>query len=91
MIGQTANLRRQSFMPVAAGAIVFLALFVLGMRNFYALMAISLGGFVAGTVVQEFYRGSRARHRIHGESYVVALLHLIGRNRRRAAGTATKA
>ncbi|MEE8060789.1 MAG: heme lyase CcmF/NrfE family subunit, partial [Gemmatimonadales bacterium] len=82
----TANLRRQFIIPVAAGAIVFLALFVLGMRNFYALMAISLGGFVAGTVVQEFYRGARARHRIHGESYGVALLHLIGRNRRRYGG-----
>ena len=82
----TANLRRQFIIPVATGAIVFLALFVLGMRNFYALMAISLGGFVAGTVVQEFYRGARARHRIHGESYGVALLHLIGRNRRRYGG-----
>ena len=82
----TANLRRQFIMPLASGLIVFLTLFVLGVRNFYALMAFGLGGFVAGTVTQEFYRGSRARHRIHGESYPVALLRLVGRNRRRYGG-----
>jgi cytochrome c biogenesis factor len=56
------------------------------MRVGYAMMAIALGAFVLGTVVQEFYRGMRARHRMHGESPVVAISRLIGRNRRRYGG-----
>ncbi len=80
------NLKRQFFMPVGTGVVVAVVLVSLGMRDFYPLMAIGLAGFVAGTVVQEFYRGSRARHRIHGESYPVAVLRLIGRNRRRYGG-----
>jgi len=49
-------------------------------------MAIGLGGFVVGTVVQEFARGARARHRQYGESYALALGRLIARNRRRYGG-----
>src|SRR2546426_3826575 len=56
------------------------------MRDLYALMAIALGGFVTGTVVQEFARGARARHRQYGEGHVVALGRLLARNRRRYGG-----
>src|SRR3989454_11813767 len=56
------------------------------MRDLYALMAIALGGFVTGTVVQEFARGARARHRQYGEGYVLALGRLLARNRRRYGG-----
>ncbi|MCZ6754390.1 MAG: cytochrome c biogenesis protein CcsA [Gemmatimonadetes bacterium] len=80
------NLKRQFVMPVSTGLIVGVVLAVLGVRGFYPLMAMGLAGFVAGTVMQEFYRGSRARNRIHGESYPVAVLRLIGRNRRRYGG-----
>src|SRR5207249_533368 len=51
-----------------------------------ALMAIALGGFVVGTVVQEFARGARARHRQYGEGYALALGRLLARNRRRYGG-----
>ncbi len=57
-----------------------------GMRDLYPIMAVALGAFVLGTVVQEFYRGVRARLRMHGESVVVALVNLIARNRRRYGG-----
>jgi cytochrome c-type biogenesis protein CcmF len=49
-------------------------------------MALSLAGFVAGTIVQEFSRGVRARRRMHGESVPVAFARLVGRNRRRYGG-----
>jgi cytochrome c-type biogenesis protein CcmF len=55
-------------------------------RDLYATMALALAAFVAGTIGQEFYRGVRARHRMHGESSALALVHLIGRNRRRYGG-----
>ncbi len=80
------NLRRQFAVPAAAGGFTMLVLLVAGMRDFYALMAIALGGFVAATVVQEFARGARARHRQYGEAYALALGRLIARNRRRYGG-----
>src|SRR5918997_343978 len=81
-----ANLRRQFVWPVTSGVVTFLALLAAGVRDFYALMALSLAGFVAGTIVQEFYRGARARRRMHGESVPVALGRLVARNRRRYGG-----
>ncbi|MFL5461028.1 MAG: heme lyase CcmF/NrfE family subunit [Gemmatimonadales bacterium] len=82
----TANLRRQFIAPVAAGGITLLLLLAGGMRDFYALVALALAGFVAGTIGQEFYRGIRARRRMHGEAAPLAFVRLIGRNRRRYGG-----
>jgi cytochrome c-type biogenesis protein CcmF len=82
----TANLRRQFVVPLVTGAATILGLLASGMRDPYPLVALSLAGFVSGTIVQEFYRGVRARRRMHGESVPVAFLRLIGRNRRRYGG-----
>src|SRR2546430_1845624 len=80
------NLRRQFAVPATAGGFTLLVLVVGGMRDFYALLAIALGGFVTATIVQEFARGTRARHRQYGESYAFALARLLARNRRRYGG-----
>jgi cytochrome c-type biogenesis protein CcmF len=80
------NLRRQFAVPATTGAFTLLILLVAGMRDFYALVAIGLGGFVAATIVQEFARGTGARHRQYGEAYLLALGRLIARNRRRYGG-----
>ena len=82
----SANLKRQFIVPGGTGAATLLALLAAGVRDFYALMALGLGGFVLGTIVQEFYRGVRARRRMHGESAVLAFSRLVGRNRRRYGG-----
>jgi cytochrome c-type biogenesis protein CcmF len=82
----TANLRRQFTWPGAAGLGALLFLLAAGMRDFYAIVALSLAAFVAGTVTQEFWRGTAARRRMHGESVPGALMHLVGRNRRRYGG-----
>jgi cytochrome c-type biogenesis protein CcmF len=81
-----ANLRRQFVAPVSAGLVVAAVLLLAGIRDGYAVAAWSLAGFVAGTVGQEFWRGVRARRRMHGESPLVALQRLISRNRRRYGG-----
>ena len=81
-----ANLRRQFIGPLSSGAITLAALVAAGVRDWYAVMALALCGFVAGTIVQEFWRGARARRRMHGESLPVALTRLVGRNRRRYGG-----
>jgi len=81
-----SNLKRQFASPVAFGLIVGAALFAAGMHTPYALMAYALCGFVTGTIVQEFYKGVRARRTIHDESLIPAFMHLVGRNRRRYGG-----
>ena len=80
------NLQRKFAVPATAGAFMLLVLLVGGMRDLYALLAIALGGFVAATIVQEFARGTRARHRQYGEAYPLALARLLARNRRRYGG-----
>src|SRR5689334_20151400 len=82
----TANLRRQFVGPVLTGVVALVALLAAGMRDGYAVIALALAAFVAGTVVQEFYRGVRARRRMHGESVPTALFRLVERNRRRYGG-----
>ncbi|HEY7636632.1 MAG TPA: heme lyase CcmF/NrfE family subunit [Gemmatimonadales bacterium] len=81
-----ANLRRQFIMPLASGGATLVLLLGAGIHDFYATMALALAGFVAGTIVQEFYRGVRARRRMHGESIPLAFSRLIARNRRRYGG-----
>ncbi len=81
-----ANLRRQFIAPAVSGVAVAVLLFALGMRNFHALVAYLLCGFVAGTIVQEFYKGVGARRTIHGEHVAIALVRLVARNRRRYGG-----
>ncbi|HWN18381.1 MAG TPA: heme lyase CcmF/NrfE family subunit [Gemmatimonadales bacterium] len=82
----TSNLKRQFIAPVACGLMTLAVLLAIGVRDFYATVALALAGFVAGTIVQEFYRGVRARRRMHGESIPLAFARLIGRNRRRYGG-----
>ncbi len=82
----TSNLRRQFILPVSTGILVTVVLLALGVRDFYAMMTFGLAGFVVGTVTQEFYRGVRARQRMHGEHPVLAFGRLITRNRRRYGG-----
>ena len=81
-----ANLRRQFVGPLSAGAVTFVVLAVAGVRDWYAVMALALCGFVAGTITQEFWRGARARRRMHGESLPIAVFRLVERNRRRYGG-----
>ena len=80
------NLRRQFAVPTTAGVFTLLILLVAGMRDVGALIAIGIAGFVTATVIQEFARGARARHRQYGDPIPLAVLHLIGRNRRRYGG-----
>src|SRR6266481_3718088 len=80
------NLRRQFAVPLTSCVFVLLILLVAGMRDIGALIAFSIGGFVLATIVQEFARGARARHRQYGEPTPFAVLQLLSRNRRRYGG-----
>src|SRR5881628_733285 len=80
------NLRRQFAVPLTSCVFVLLILLVAGIRDIGALIAFSIGGFVLATIVQEFTRGARARHRQYGEPVIVGLFQLLSRNRRRYGG-----
>ncbi|MGH7629618.1 MAG: heme lyase CcmF/NrfE family subunit [Gemmatimonadales bacterium] len=80
------NLRRQFIGPVAGGLLMLVALAAAGIHDPYPLMALAIAGFTGTTIVQEFYRGARARVRMHGEALPLALVRLVGRNRRRYGG-----
>jgi len=81
-----SNLRRQFTAPAVSGLVVAVALIAAGMRDVYALVAYYLCGFVAATIVQEFYKGVRARQSIHNESVFTGFVRLVARNRRRYGG-----
>jgi cytochrome c-type biogenesis protein CcmF len=80
------NLRRQFLWPVASGLVAGMVLISLGLRDGWAMGALMLAAFVLGTVTQEYARGTRARMRMYGEAAPLALVRLVGRNRRRYGG-----
>ena len=82
----TANLKRQFTWPVVSGLVVLAICLVTRMSNFYATVALTLAGFTAGTLFQEFARGTTARRRMYGESLPLAFGRLVARNRRRYGG-----
>jgi cytochrome c-type biogenesis protein CcmF len=82
-----ANLRRNFIVPLAAAALTFVGLMAGGVTGKpLAIAMFCCAGFVFGSIGQEFYRGTRARHAMAGESPPVAFLSLIKRNRRRYGG-----
>ena len=81
-----SNIQRQFAGPAALGLIVGASLFTLGVRELSPLMAWTLCAFVAGTILQEFWKGVGARRRMYDENPVVALGRLVARNRRRYGG-----
>jgi cytochrome c-type biogenesis protein CcmF len=80
------NLRRAFAGPVAAGVLAAVALVAGGVPPGYALVTFATGTFVLATVVQEFWRGVRARQAMLHESAPRALGRLVSKNRRRYGG-----
>ncbi|MEE2658565.1 MAG: heme lyase CcmF/NrfE family subunit [Candidatus Latescibacterota bacterium] len=80
------SLRRNFTIPAISAVLVATVLFAVGMRNLYALMSLSLCGFVVGSVGLEFSRGISARRRSTGESTLAAFYMLLSKNRRRYGG-----
>jgi cytochrome c-type biogenesis protein CcmF len=81
----TENLLRNFLLPSILAVAVAVALYLLGLRPVLAVLAFAALAFAAGTILLEFYRGVRARHR-HGDSYLVAIPRLVWRHRPRYGG-----
>jgi len=80
------NLRRNFAAPVIFGAVVAAVLAAMGARHPLALTTWGVGAFVLFIIVTEFWKGTKARARIEGEGILLALYHLVIRNRRRWGG-----
>ena len=81
------NLRRNFTAPVVAMAIGLVLLLALTRaRHLGADVVMTLAIFVAATIVQEFWRGMRARRSIRGEGWQKAFTGLFSRNPRRYGG-----
>jgi len=82
----TKNLVRNFLWPLVVALILVIGLFFLGIREWYALVAFSVCGFVISTILYEWFRGTRARHRMRAENYLKAFWGLIWANRPRYGG-----
>ena len=84
-----SQLGRSLLWPLLFAAVVGALLigFVPDVRDdMAALVLFVCAALVAGTVAQEFARGTRARMAMSNENFAVALGHLVQRNRRRYGG-----
>ena len=80
------NLSKNFATPVVVGLVTGAGLFAIGARHPLALVTWSISAFVLTIIATEFWKGTRARARIEGEGYALALFHLVTRNRRRWGG-----
>src|SRR5215212_3387488 len=71
---------------VAAALLVAMLALTTAAESVTSLIMFTLVGFVLAAIAQEFWRGTRARRIATGERLPVALVQLVGRNRRRYGG-----
>jgi cytochrome c-type biogenesis protein CcmF len=71
--------------PALIAAVVAIALPILGVRDFWAVVGFVICAFSAATILYEVWRGVRVRH-AHGENYAQAALMLFNRHRVRYGG-----
>ena len=79
------NLVRTLRLPVGAAVITGAVLFAAGMRQPAAIAALATCALVVVSILHEWMRGTRSRHR-KGESYPVAFASLLSGNRPRYGG-----
>ncbi|HIE26375.1 TPA: heme lyase CcmF/NrfE family subunit [Candidatus Poribacteria bacterium] len=82
----TSNLKRNFLIPTAIALLGAASLFVMGIRGVYTIISFTLAIFVFCTILSEFIRGTRARHRISSDGYIKSFLGLMRRNQRRYGG-----
>jgi cytochrome c-type biogenesis protein CcmF len=82
----TESLLRNFKWPTISGVVSGVIGFALGFREMFSLICLVLCCFVAGTIVQEFYRGARVVRVRTGADWLTSCLDLTLRNTRRYGG-----
>ena len=80
------RLARNFVFPLLAALVVAALLYLGGLDSGYALLAFTSLAFASASILLEFYRALRARHRSRGESYLLALPRLMWSNKPRYGG-----
>ena len=78
------SLRRNSLYPFLAILIISIVALILG-GNWYAVIVL-VCGFPLAIILMEWFRGTRARHRTTGVSYIKAFFSLVWNKRARYGG-----
>jgi cytochrome c-type biogenesis protein CcmF len=73
-------------LPFIGSVVILVILVMLGYRHGLALLGFWLVTFVGLITLLEFWKGTRARRKAHGETLPVALVRLMSRHRRRYGG-----
>lgn len=78
---------RKRLTPPLAGAVILAVVGVIGgARSVYVILAFAFVGYAAIGNLREFWIGTRARRRAHGENWGTALFGLLRANGRRYGG-----
>ncbi|MCZ6485113.1 MAG: heme lyase CcmF/NrfE family subunit [Acidobacteria bacterium] len=80
------NFRRNFLTPLLVGFLSSVAVVAVGVRDLIPVLFFSACGFVTMTMINEFYKGARARQTIRPSGFLVALRDLTLMNKRRYGG-----
>jgi len=80
------NLRDQFMIPTVLAVVTGAGLAAAGLHVWSSGICFALSAFVAGTIGQEFWRGTRIRKKNTGTDLLTAMIGLVSRNRRRYGG-----
>lgn len=80
------NLRANFLQPLILAGLTVTCLILFGVRKWNALIGYGVASFTICTILLETLRGVRVRRHLAGESYPLALINLLVRNRRRHGG-----
>jgi cytochrome c-type biogenesis protein CcmF len=80
------SLKRNFLWPSVLGLLAGTTGFAFGFREMFSLVCLTLCVFVAGTIVQEFYRGAKVVRVRAGAGWLTSCIDLTLRNTRRYGG-----
>lgn len=80
------NLRDQFLVPVVLFVVTAAGLAAAGLHVWSSGLCFALSAFVFGTILQEFWRGSRIRSKNTGADLFTSVIGLVARNKRRYGG-----
>ncbi|MCF7804806.1 MAG: heme lyase CcmF/NrfE family subunit [Candidatus Marinimicrobia bacterium] len=80
------SFKRNFMTPIVLGGIAAIVLWIVGVRDLYPFISGVLIVFVSSSIIQEFWKGTTARHRMTGENYARALVNIVLKNKSRFGG-----
>ncbi len=81
-----SNLKKNFLLPATVTTVSAMGLYIAGIREVYPFLAVSLSIFIASTIFQEFWTGTKARVRLTGEGALIAFPKLMWKMRSRYGG-----